>query len=184
MTKGVVIKDAALSTNKMEEEAGVFTSVTDYRDDDVTVHFWDFGGQVMAEFRISTPVCIVTALMSPWARELAGRAATAQAARGQLTTRAAPCPISSKARQQRWRKLSGFTGAAASTRYKACCVMPCGQSRCLHDRVSIRPNWGLILSLWRRRLASAFRSLRINLMLARVATWPARCWYEMCVGCE
>jgi hypothetical protein len=48
MTQGVAIKDAALSTNKMEEEAGVFTSVTDYKDDDLTVHFWDFGGQVMA----------------------------------------------------------------------------------------------------------------------------------------
>jgi hypothetical protein len=32
----------------MEEEAGVFTSVRDYKDDDLTVHFWDFGGQVMA----------------------------------------------------------------------------------------------------------------------------------------
>jgi signal recognition particle receptor subunit beta len=48
MTQGVAIKDAALSTNQMEEEAGVFTSVTDYKDDDLTVHFWDFGGQVMA----------------------------------------------------------------------------------------------------------------------------------------
>jgi signal recognition particle receptor subunit beta len=48
MTQGIAIKDAALSTNKMEEEAGVFTSVTDYKDDDLTVHFWDFGGQVMA----------------------------------------------------------------------------------------------------------------------------------------
>jgi hypothetical protein len=51
-----------------------------------------------SEFRISTPVCIVTALMSPCVRELAGRAATAQAARGQLTTRAAPCPRLSDAR--------------------------------------------------------------------------------------
>jgi signal recognition particle receptor subunit beta len=48
MTQGIAITDAALSTNRMEEEAGVFTSVTDYRDDDLTVHFWDFGGQVMA----------------------------------------------------------------------------------------------------------------------------------------
>jgi hypothetical protein len=47
MTQGIAIKDAALSTN-MDEEAGVFTSVTDYKDDDLTVHFWDFGGQVMA----------------------------------------------------------------------------------------------------------------------------------------
>jgi signal recognition particle receptor subunit beta len=43
MTPGVAMKDA-----KMEEEAGVFTSVTNYKDDDLTVHFWDFGGQVMA----------------------------------------------------------------------------------------------------------------------------------------
>jgi GTPase SAR1 family protein len=48
MTQGIAIKDAALSTKRMEEDAGVFTSVTDYRDDDLTVHFWDFGGQVMA----------------------------------------------------------------------------------------------------------------------------------------
>jgi signal recognition particle receptor subunit beta len=48
MTQGIAITDAALSTNRMEEEAGVFTSVTDYKDDDLTVHFWDFGGQVMA----------------------------------------------------------------------------------------------------------------------------------------
>ena len=48
MTQGIAIKDAALSTHRMEQEAGVFTSVTDYRDDDLTVHFWDFGGQVMA----------------------------------------------------------------------------------------------------------------------------------------
>jgi GTPase SAR1 family protein len=48
MTHGIAIKDAALSAKRMEEEAGVFTSVTDYKDDDLTVHFWDFGGQVMA----------------------------------------------------------------------------------------------------------------------------------------
>jgi hypothetical protein len=48
MTQGIAIKAAALSTNRMEEEAGVFTSVIDYRGDDLTVHFWDFGGQVMA----------------------------------------------------------------------------------------------------------------------------------------
>ena len=42
MTKGVAIKDA------IHEQAGVFTRVTDYKDDDLTVHFWDFGGQVMA----------------------------------------------------------------------------------------------------------------------------------------
>ena len=28
--------------------SGVLTSVTDYKDDDLTVHFWNFGGQVMA----------------------------------------------------------------------------------------------------------------------------------------
>jgi hypothetical protein len=48
MTRGIAIKDAALSTNRMEEEAGVFTSIADYKDDYLTVHFWDFGGQVMA----------------------------------------------------------------------------------------------------------------------------------------
>jgi signal recognition particle receptor subunit beta len=48
MTRGIAITDATLSINKMEEEAGVFTGVTDYKDDDLTVHFWDFGGQVMA----------------------------------------------------------------------------------------------------------------------------------------
>jgi hypothetical protein len=42
MTQGVAIKDA------IHEQAGVFTRVTDYKDDDLTVHFWDFGGQVMA----------------------------------------------------------------------------------------------------------------------------------------
>ncbi|MGO8952936.1 MAG: COR domain-containing protein [Rhodomicrobium sp.] len=41
-TKGVAIKDA------IHEEAGVFTRVTDSKEDDLTVHFWDFGGQVMA----------------------------------------------------------------------------------------------------------------------------------------
>jgi len=42
MTQVVAIKDA------IHEQAGVFTRVTDYKDDDLTVHFWDFGGQVMA----------------------------------------------------------------------------------------------------------------------------------------
>jgi hypothetical protein len=42
MTQGVAIRDA------IDEQAGVFTRVTDYKDDDLTVHFWDFGGQVMA----------------------------------------------------------------------------------------------------------------------------------------
>jgi hypothetical protein len=41
-TKGVAM------TTAIHEEAGVFTRVTDYTDDDLTVHFWDFGGQVMA----------------------------------------------------------------------------------------------------------------------------------------
>jgi GTPase SAR1 family protein len=44
MTQGIAITDAA----KMDEAAGVFTRVTNYNDDDLTVHFWDFGGQVMA----------------------------------------------------------------------------------------------------------------------------------------
>jgi GTPase SAR1 family protein len=48
MTHGIAVTDAALSTNGMEEKAGVFTRVTNFRDDDLTVHFWDFGGQVMA----------------------------------------------------------------------------------------------------------------------------------------
>ncbi|MEJ2118074.1 MAG: COR domain-containing protein, partial [Alphaproteobacteria bacterium] len=43
MTPGVDIQDA-----RMAEEAGVFTQVMDLNDDDLTVHFWDFGGQVMA----------------------------------------------------------------------------------------------------------------------------------------
>ncbi len=42
-TKGVSIKDATI-----EKDAGVFTRVMDYKKDDLTVHFWDFGGQVMA----------------------------------------------------------------------------------------------------------------------------------------
>ena len=41
-TKGVAIKDA------IESAAGVFTQIKDYEGDDLTVHFWDFGGQVMA----------------------------------------------------------------------------------------------------------------------------------------
>ena len=48
MTKGIVIKDCSIPSNKIDEEAGVFTSVTEYKEDDLTVHFWDFGGQVMA----------------------------------------------------------------------------------------------------------------------------------------
>ena len=42
MTQGVTISAA------IYEQAGVFTRVTDFKDDDLTVHFWDFGGQVMA----------------------------------------------------------------------------------------------------------------------------------------
>jgi GTPase SAR1 family protein len=42
MTQGVAIQDA------IHEQAGVFVRVTDYKDDHLTVHFWDFGGQVMA----------------------------------------------------------------------------------------------------------------------------------------
>jgi hypothetical protein len=44
MTQGIAITDPA----KMDEAAGVFTRVTHFNDDDLTVHFWDFGGQVMA----------------------------------------------------------------------------------------------------------------------------------------
>jgi GTPase SAR1 family protein len=63
MTQGVAIKDAPLSSNRMKEEAGVFTSVTDFKDDDLTAHFWDFGGQVMAHathqffLRSKMPLC-------------------------------------------------------------------------------------------------------------------------------
>ena len=42
MTEGAAIKDS------IHEQAGVFTRVTDFKEDDLTVHFWDFGGQVMA----------------------------------------------------------------------------------------------------------------------------------------
>jgi len=41
-TMGVAIKDA------IHKEAIVLTRVTDYTEDDLTVHYWDFGGQVMA----------------------------------------------------------------------------------------------------------------------------------------
>ena len=81
-----------------------------------------------------------------------------RAPRGQLETQAAPCPIRSNARDQLSRQLSGFTGTVALTSTHCRCVASCGQSRCLHDRVSMRPNCGLMLSWWRRRLASAFRS--------------------------
>ena len=33
---------------KIDEEAGVFTRVTELKESDLTVHFWDFGAQVMA----------------------------------------------------------------------------------------------------------------------------------------
>jgi hypothetical protein len=72
-------------------------------------------------------------------------------------------PGQSKARQQRPRQLLGFTGAVASTSARnkpaSHCLTSCGQSQCLHDRVSMRPNCRLMMALWRRRLASAFRSL-------------------------
>src|SRR6516164_9973064 len=45
MTQGVAATD---SRYKIDEEAGVFTRITELKDDDLTVHFWDFGGQVMA----------------------------------------------------------------------------------------------------------------------------------------
>jgi hypothetical protein len=37
-----------LPADRIHEGAGVFTRVTDFVDQDLTVHFWDFGGQVMA----------------------------------------------------------------------------------------------------------------------------------------
>ena len=45
MTQGVATTD---SRYKIDEQAGVFNRVQDFADDDLTVHFWDFGGQVMA----------------------------------------------------------------------------------------------------------------------------------------
>ena len=45
MTQGVAATD---SRYKIDEQAGVFTRVEHIEDDDLTVHFWDFGGQVMA----------------------------------------------------------------------------------------------------------------------------------------
>ena len=45
MTQGVAATDSRL---KIDEQAGVFTRVQHIEDDDLTVHFWDFGGQVMA----------------------------------------------------------------------------------------------------------------------------------------
>jgi hypothetical protein len=41
-TEGVAIGDA------IHKRAGVFTRVTNFDEDDLTVHFWDFGGQVIA----------------------------------------------------------------------------------------------------------------------------------------
>jgi GTPase SAR1 family protein len=41
-TPGVAIKKS------IHERAGVFKRVTDYKDDDLTVYFWDFGGQIIA----------------------------------------------------------------------------------------------------------------------------------------
>lgn len=63
MTKGIAVQDgklnkfAAKSTSNtsvspkaadIHEEAGVFTRIKHFDDQDLTVHFWDFGGQVMA----------------------------------------------------------------------------------------------------------------------------------------
>jgi hypothetical protein len=62
MTKGIAFDDSSaapmgkmlsansepLVANEIHEGAGVFTRVTDLDDRNLTVHFWDFGGQVMA----------------------------------------------------------------------------------------------------------------------------------------
>ena len=45
MTQGIATTD---SSYKLDEQAGVFTRVTAFKEADLTVHFWDFGGQVMA----------------------------------------------------------------------------------------------------------------------------------------
>ena len=45
MTQGVVATDPRYT---IDERAGVFTRVQQVEDGDLTVHFWDFGGQVMA----------------------------------------------------------------------------------------------------------------------------------------
>jgi GTPase SAR1 family protein len=45
MTPGVAIKDSGIA---LDEEAGVFTHEHRLEGADLTVHFWDFGGQVMA----------------------------------------------------------------------------------------------------------------------------------------
>jgi GTPase SAR1 family protein len=44
MTQGVAATD---SRYKIDEQAGVFTREQQIGEDDLTVHFWDFGGQVM-----------------------------------------------------------------------------------------------------------------------------------------
>jgi hypothetical protein len=56
MTKGIAIQSsssaaqqsAVISSDRIHEGAGVFTRITSFDDRDLTVHFWDFGGQVMA----------------------------------------------------------------------------------------------------------------------------------------
>ena len=45
MTQGIATTD---SHYRIDQEAGVFTRETEFKDDDLTAHFWDFGGQVMA----------------------------------------------------------------------------------------------------------------------------------------
>jgi len=45
MTQGITATDSGY---KIDEDADVFTRITVLKDDDLTVHFWDFGGQVMA----------------------------------------------------------------------------------------------------------------------------------------
>ena len=59
MTLGVATTDSQF---KIHKEAGVFTRTQERKDDDLIVHFWDFGGQVMAhathQFFLRLNVCM------------------------------------------------------------------------------------------------------------------------------
>ncbi len=51
ITKGIAVQDSSHKLTQSatpEHDANVYTRITDYQDQDPTVHFWDFGGQVMA----------------------------------------------------------------------------------------------------------------------------------------
>lgn len=50
MTKGIAIQDSTRNPAEqtIHEDAGVFTRTKSFDDRDLIVHFWDFGGQVMA----------------------------------------------------------------------------------------------------------------------------------------